>query len=222
MALKEYGIPLIHRNLWNKKTRESDLNLLDVETPLPAGEILKDEFEEDLDQEDTVPNIDPLFRVDFDELTKGPGLLFQLARGAIYVHRLVLMVVYYAPLSILQTLAGIPRALVQTPPALCLLALVLRQIVGKIILKAGIPVRDVEEKDSAIDVLAMAKQYVTKFLSSAFPTAVGLYDAFVHLRSDMYIVICGLFCGMAWTHMSQYAGTHVEHESLASGGTDEL
>jgi hypothetical protein len=221
LALNEYGIPFIHRNPWKDNRSDSGLKLLQVEPSSKTQDTFQDEFEEDLDEQDYVPNIDPVFGVDLDEVTKGPGLLNQLARGAIAVHRLVLMLVYYTPRNILQTLVGIPRALMQTPPALCLLALILRQLVGKMILKAGVPVLDVEEKDSAIDVLAMVKQWVTKFMSSTFPTAVGVYDVFVHLRSDMYIVICGVFCGMAWTHMSQYS--HIAVEGPAAGGaTDEL
>ncbi len=68
----------------------------------------------------------------------------------------------------------------------------------------------------AIDVLAMAKQWVTNMVSSTFPTAVGLYDTFVHLRSDMYIVICGVFCGLVWTHLSPPSSI------IITGTTDEL
>ena len=42
-----------------------------------SSEELQDEFEE-IDEEYVAPNIDPIFRVDLDELTKGPGILNQL------------------------------------------------------------------------------------------------------------------------------------------------
>jgi len=228
LALNDFGIPLIHRGLWDDNDKGGSLETLQADSSShdsAEDPVCENEFEDLEEEVEKIANIDPLFRVDLDHLTKGPGLLNWLARGAVSVHRFVLKLVFYTPISIIQTLVGIPKALMQSPPALCLLALLLRHLVGKTILRAGLPLSDGDDKNSAIDVLTMAKQWATKFLSSTFPTAVVLYDAFVHLRSDMYIIVCGVFCGMAWTHMSQISG-HEEidlgAEEIVSVGTDEL
>jgi hypothetical protein len=227
-ALVEHGIPLIHRSLWNQRSSDKDTNaskkssiilgsLLDSTTTNTRTTGDEDEFQDSMEEDMYYePNIDPLFKVDLDELTKGPGVLYVLARGAIVVHRLFLWAVYYAPKAFFTTVLEIPRALLRTPPMLCLIALVLRQIVATKLLGAGIPipVGNDKPKDTAIDVLAMAKQYVMNMLSSTFPTAVGLYDTFVHLRSDMYIVICGVFCGLVWAHLAPIG--------IVVGTTDEL
>ena len=202
-AVREHGVLLIHRHPWKNDKAESELGVSREDLQIVSGKVPDDEFDEDDSSEQGFSNIDPLFRVDLDELTQGPGFINQLARIAVSIHRVILTAIFYTPLNLIYTLAGIPKALMQTPPALCLLALLVRQLVGKIILNASMPVLETEEKDAAIDVLAMVKQWVTKFLSTTFPTAVSLYDAFVHLRSDMYIIICGVFCGLACTHMSK-------------------
>jgi len=38
--------------------------------------------------------------------------------------------------------------------------------------------------------------------SKTFPTAVGLYVAWKHLRADMYVITCGLMVGLAIAHSS--------------------
>jgi hypothetical protein len=213
LAFKEFGIPILGYN----KPLTVDVRSLESEPLLEKSVDFEDEFQTDEDDTNTLGNIDPVFRVDLDNLTKGSGIFNQLARGAIAVHRLVLQFLYYTPKSIFQSLLGMPKALMQTPPALCLVALVMRQIVGKKLLKAGIPVSEVQEKDSVIDVVALVKQGITNFISSAFPTAVGLYDTLSHLRSDMYIIMCGVFFGIAWTHM--LPSQSYQQDGLA---TDEL
>ena len=214
-AFSQYGIPLIHRSLWKVSDTKGASRLEELQKRTSEwNDVDKpDEFQED--EEDYEPNIDPLFRVDLDELTKGPGILYQLARGAVSVHRLILKIVYELPKSVFQTILGIPQALINTPPILCFVALILRQIVSKQFLGAALPSSDSDDKSKdtgGIDVLAMMKQTVKNFLSSAFPTAVGMYDAFTHIRSDMYIILCGVFFGLAWRHQ----------KLLAEGERDEL
>jgi hypothetical protein len=117
-------------------------------------------------------------------------------------------------------------ALMKMPPALFLIALVLRQIVGKMILGANIPdpKPDESEEKNNIEVIGMAKNFVKSFLTTNFPTVYALYDGFVHLRSDMYIVICGVFCGLAWSHLSPPTGESllVDTTESVGGTTDEL
>lgn len=212
LVFKEVGIPLL-RNA-PSKLDENSLENVDIQND---GD-LANEF--DTSDEDETPgaNIDPLFKVDLDELTKGPGFLNVLGRAALSAHRLLLLIFYFTPRSIIVSLLSLPQALVKNPPTLCLLALLLRQIVGKRILSAGIPGSEVEEKESGVDVVGMIKQGVTSWLLNAFPNAVGFYDAFSHLRSDMYIIICGVFFGLAWSHTAVGGDIPL----FVSTATDEL
>jgi hypothetical protein len=227
LVFKEYGIPLIHGTPWKNDDSISGVESLESEAVDEKSD-LEDEFEAENLEASLGGNIDPFFRVDLDELTKGTGILYQLARGAVSLHRLILQLVYHTPKSIFYSLLVLPQALMQTPPALCLVALVLRQIVGKRILNAGIPQRDAEERDSGIDVVALVKQWVINFVSTSFPNAVSFYDAFSHLRSDMYIIMCGVFFGLAWTHMStdlpiqSYADEAAGDSMGTATTTDEL
>lgn len=205
LAFNQHGLPFVNRRLGPTETSEkADLGLMQLteENSASGGAGLLDEFQD----EEIFPvgqNIDPLFGVDLDELTKGPGVMNQLARGAVAAHRTVLWFAYYFPRSILQSLFSLPAALLHSPPVLCVLALILRHLVGKGILGAGIPDRaNVDEKASTIDVLAMAKNFVSNFLASNFPMAVSLYEAFTHLRSDMYVLLCGVFVGLVLTRWS--------------------
>mmetsp|Transcript_128785 Transcript_128785/g.372619 ORF Transcript_128785/g.372619 Transcript_128785/m.372619 type:complete len:455 (-) Transcript_128785:192-1556(-) len=193
LAFVQHGIPVVHRKLGPISTAETKSGIFDQDY-FAAND--GDEFQE---EESQPPNIDPLFGVDLDALTSGPGIMNQLARGAVAAHRSLLWFVYYLPLSILQSIMGIPQALMRSPPALCIIALLLRHVVGKGILGAGLPeTTAVDEK--GIDVIAMAKNFVTNMLNNSFPTAVVLYDAFTHLRADMYVVLCGVFSGLVYVH----------------------
>ncbi|CAJ1936802.1 unnamed protein product [Cylindrotheca closterium] len=214
LVFKEVGIPLLHNSL-----SQQEENSLEMDVDIQSHGDLANEFDGSDEDESLNANIDPLFKVDLDELTKGPGFLNVLARAAVSTHRLLLRIFYFTPKNIILSLLSLPQALVKNPPTLCLLALILRQVVGKRILSAGIPGSDSEEKESGLDVVAMIKQGVAKWLSSAFPNALGIYDAFSHLRSDMYIIICGVFFGLAWSH------TAIELQIPASDSataTDEL
>jgi hypothetical protein len=150
------------------------------------------------EEEEYIPNIDPLFQIDLDLVTKGDGILNVLARGAVNIHRLILRVFYYLPLSMLRTMIAIPQQLVATPPVLCIVSLVVRQA-AKLVFGANLPDPARSKKDTK-DVFGMIRQSVATFLSSSFPTAVSLYDIWTHLRSDMYVILCGVFVGLAYTH----------------------
>ena len=199
-TLSQYGLPLIHRSL---SFPSSSLDtkkgmLMDDYAATTRGD--EDEFQKDPDHAEYVPNIDPLFRIDLDEYTKGSGIISTLGRGAVSVHRFTLKVVWHTPLNFITSIFAIPQALMETPPLLCVVALVLRQIVGKILLGANLVDAVPEKKDDAIDVLNMAKKFVTNFLSTTFPTVISMYDAFSHLRQDMYVILCGVFCGLAYNY----------------------
>ncbi len=225
LAIHEFGIPLVHRSLGSpggvKKAPSSQFDTLEHGLfGADAGHFL-DEFQDEVIEHLSENNIDPLFRVDLDKLTKGPGLMKQLARGAVFVHRSILWLVYFLPLSILQSMLSIPQALFRSPPTLCLVALVLRHVVGKGILGAGIPESTKDsDKSNSIDVIAMAKNFATNFLTTNFPTAVILYEAFTHLRADMYVLLSGVFSGLVWIHLLASASSQDGVSEM--GPTDEL
>ncbi|KAG7362986.1 hypothetical protein IV203_026346 [Nitzschia inconspicua] len=235
-AIQEYGLPFVHRKPWEvlvpkeKNTKralleEELLSSLDGNGPRGVDpDAVSDEFVEVLEEEEYVPNIDPLFGVDFDEMTKGPGIFNQMARGAIAIHRMILWMLYYTPLRMYNALLSIPASLMKMPPTLFLIALVLRQIVGKIILGAHIPDANTDgpEEKNNIEVIGMAKNFVKNFFVTNFPTLVWAYDVFVHLRSDMYIVLCGVFCGMAWSHLTLPREVMDGSTETIDGMADEL
>jgi hypothetical protein len=208
------GVGLVN---WYTDSSFSKTDLLDPSKLAEVHEYAaEEEFVTDEEQkEEYIPNIDPIFQVDFDKLTEGGGLLNTLAKGAINCHRLILQVFYYLPISILQTVMAIPQQLLTTPPILCIISLVVRQSAKLIFGKLPEPA---SEKKDSMDVLAMMKQGIMNFLAGLFPTMVGLYDVWTHLRSDMYVILCGVFVGLAFTHH------FVEQEATGSslGGKDEL
>lgn len=212
VALQEFGVPILHRNPWHplkpitaeKDSKETLEERLSSSTSSSNTEDVQDEFEEN-DEEYNPPNIDPIFRVDFDELTKGPGLLNQMARGAISIHRLLLWFFFYFPIGVFTSIVSIPTAIMKSPPGLFMAAIILRQVVGKGV-GAAIPDDSADEgadssKQNNIEVISMAKNFVKNFFATTFPTLVSFYDAYLHLKSDMYVVLCGVFFGLAWTHL---------------------
>jgi hypothetical protein len=157
------------------------------------------------------PNIDPLFGLDLDLMTRGDGILFILARGAVACHRALLLLCYLLPLKFLMAILHIPKKLLATPPVIAIISIVVRQTARRVF-GAALPIP--EKETSKEDVLGMLKNGAMSFVSSTFPTMVGVYDAFTHLRADMFVMMCGVFMGLAWTH-------HLEG-SESTVGTDEL
>jgi hypothetical protein len=156
-----------------------------------------DEFKKIEDEQTETENLDPLFGVDLDALTAGPGLLMMMGRFAVSVHRMILAIVYYLPIRIWNTVLS----LVVQPPVLCLATLAIRQFSN--LLGGKLPELNTEEGKTSTqhqDVMTSISNMVTGFLGKAFPTATKLYEAWTHLRSDMYVVMCGLFTGLVWHH----------------------
>jgi hypothetical protein len=176
-----------------------------VEKRILDGEVQEDvpfidEFADDDDKiDDTPDNLDPLFGIDLDKITAGPGALLFLARGAIFLHRLNLKIFYYLPRKIFGTIYGTIQQLVNTPPIMALTAITVRQLIGKVILGAKLPVKVKDEKKKT-DVMSMVMNMVKTFILGAFPTLVSIYDGWTHLRADIYVVLCGLFVGVVWHH----------------------
>eukprot|EP00546_Thalassionema_frauenfeldii_P010384 CAMPEP_0178911114 /NCGR_PEP_ID=MMETSP0786-20121207/9498_1 /TAXON_ID=186022 /ORGANISM="Thalassionema frauenfeldii, Strain CCMP 1798" /LENGTH=405 /DNA_ID=CAMNT_0020583491 /DNA_START=167 /DNA_END=1381 /DNA_ORIENTATION=- len=196
LAPQEHGIGLlsIFGEGWKKSKPQK--KLLDDESGW-SNEDSADEFVQDneSDEEEYESNLDPLFQVDLDLYTQGDSIFMMLARFAVSLHRLLLKVVYYTPIAIVTAFIRMPGKLLETPPILCLVSVGVRQF-GKRVLGAGLPEESKETNKQ--DIMAMVKNGVMNFLSSSFPTLVGVYDAFTHLRSDIFIVLSGLFVGLAW------------------------
>ena len=178
----------------------------------------EDEFGETVKKEDDFPeqNIDPLFGLDLDMFTAGPGIVNFMGRQAVKVHRALLSIFYFFPQRIVFGLYDTFLQLLTLPPILCIIALTLRQVVGKTILGAKLPEK-VVDKSQRKDVMTMIKNFVSGFVLKRFPTAVSLYDGWANLRADMYVVVCGLMVGLAWSHSS-----FVAKEKTAAGDRDEL
>ena len=176
----------------------------------------ENEFDEEVPKtEESGGKIDPLFQVDLDQYTRGPGLLMMAGRFAVACHRVNLSIFYYFPLSIAQRMQSTATALLQSPLMLFLVALAIRHAVGKLLLGADLP-EIVNDENDGKDVLAMAQNFAKSFILKSFPTMVSLYDAWAHLRSDMYVILCGLFVGIAWVHQFQ-----IPEISALLGGAQE-
>lgn len=169
------------------------------------------EFDAHVDGFADQPDIDPLFGLDLDLMTRGDGILFILARGAVACHRALLLICYFLPLRIITAILHIPKKLLATPPVIAMISIVVRQTAQRVF-GAALPIP--EKETSKEDVLGMIRNGAMSFVSSTFPTMLGAYDAFNHLRADMFVMMCGVFVGLAWTH-------HVEGSESAFG-TDEL
>jgi hypothetical protein len=174
----------------------------------------EDEFCEEKPHAVQEENIDPLFGVDLDELTAGPGLYKTLARGAISLHRVNLAMFFYGPRSVWKKLNQTFTTFLVVPPLLGLIALALRQVLGKI-LGAHLPELVVDEAQHH-DIVSTVVTFVKNFLSGSFPRVISMYKGWVLLRGDMYVVVCGLLVGMAWQH------SQLVPSETVPGGRDEL
>lgn len=211
LAPHQHGIGLLRAFRGTSSTSKDPKEVLLNSQVEWSSSGVEDEFGTTIDDEVYKPNIDPLFGLDLDLMTRGDGILFMLARGAVACHRALMMIFYNLPIKIFVAALLIPKKLLATPPVLALVALVVRQT-AKRVFGAGLPI---PEKESAKeDFLGMLKNGFMSLLSSSFPTVVGFYDAFTHLTADMFIILCGVFVGLAWTHNLE--------GMEKSYGTDEL
>lgn len=177
--------------------------------------------------------VDPLFQVDLDQFTKGDGLYFTLVRFAVYMHRCNLSIFYYTPRSMFQSILLFVLSLLKSPPVLCLAAIVLRQCVGKFILGANNLPRSGDAgknntnnnsnspEKSKLDIMSTIQTFVTTAVLAKFPTLVTLYDIWTHLRADMYVILFGVFVGLAWSH-NNMAGSMYGMTSSSSSSSRNM
>ncbi len=159
------------------------------------------------------PNIDPLFKVDLDELTAGDGFLMAAARMAVAGHRMITYLFFTLPLSFIGGLFSLPKRIFVNPPILFICAVVIRYL-GKHVFGGSIPDFDkmieaeiseseamkskegVAEGIANTDFVSMGTNFVKNFIKSNFPRAVLVYTIFQDARSDMFVVFCGFFLGL--------------------------
>lgn len=222
LSTDEHGIGLLNRI---RAPSADPKALLEAQNEWSGGDDA-DEFEDVNEKREK--NIDPLFQVDLDDFTRGDGLFFMAARAAVAIHRMNLLLLYYTPIAIFTAVVHIPQKLLSTPPIIFLVCFGVRQI-AKRLLGAVLP-EPVVETDKQ-DILAIIKNSVMGFLTNTFPTAVELYDAFSHARTDMLVVLCGIFFGLLLSNDDMFDPTVVYmsgikasvHSSGLNGqGSDEL
>jgi len=145
-----------------------------------------------------VPNIDPLFRVDLDELVAGDGFLNHAAAFAIKIHRFFLYAFLSLPASIVASIFALPRALFANPPMVFFLTVTIR-MVGRNVLGARAPDVKAGEggDDDGKDIFSMIKRTAIGYLSSSFPNAARLMEILKDARQDIFVTFCGLFVGLA-------------------------
>ena len=159
------------------------------------------------------PNIDPVFGVDFDELTAGEGILMACVRFAVSIHRLLTYFFFTMPLAFISGLFTLPKKILVNPPILFLCAVIIRCL-GKYVLNGSLPDLDemlkaeinesdaMKGKDSVADTIgkanlfSMGTNFAKTFFKKHFPKVVFLFSIFKDAKSDMFVVFCGFFFGL--------------------------
>jgi len=178
--------------------------------------------------------IDPLFRVDLDELTEGKsGLLFTAARVAISIHRFLLVIFWMYPYMIIRGILTKPLAILNPPLPIFFIYAVLIRFSTKYFLGIG-PEPNLSElwdkaykggdsKESSSspssssggiilegadrskssnfvvpDILSMGKNFFFNMIQTKFPKLTVAYGIYKDARSDMFVVLCGFFLGVAF------------------------
>jgi hypothetical protein len=213
LAPREHGI----MDRWwtsRKVTKEGDITTIWKQD---SNKYEDDEFASK-EQAPYTPNLDPLFQVDLDVYTRGDSLFMTIARFAVILHRVNLAIFYFFPLAVLKFIFHIPRQWMRTPPILAVYAVLVRQVAkrgfGAETLASIQSTSKMSGSGVTKDIWSMIKQGVTSFLTTTFPMIVEFYESFTHLRSDMFIILCGVFVGMVWKHHWDWSSSIGEHEEL--------
>ena len=218
LAVNDYGIGVLSVVGMAKKPSQT-VEIIVEEQSYFNGEV-ENEFEAFDDNEmkpigatdsDKEAKIDPLFGVDLDELTSGPGIIFALARMAVSVHKMFLYIFFSVMAfikGIFTTMFAIPMRLMTFPPIMFLSAIIIRYV-GKHALGGKLPEFDeilnkdtgetISKKDEVgTDVIAMGTNYAKNFFKSTFPRLVLVYSLFKDAKSDMFVILSGLFLGLVF------------------------
>lgn len=159
--------------------------------------------------------IDPIFQVNLDQFTNGPGPIFAAARVAVKIHRFFLYLIIGIFTWLTQRMTCSPN--------LFAYAFVLRRIskwvgiaspsekafnspleeeITQCLAEAG-PSDPSTQILGGKDPVAMVTNLVKGFVEGIVPSSLmSLWGVWMDSRQDIYIVACGLFCGMCFSLFS--------------------
>jgi len=171
-------------------------------------------------------SIDPLFRIDLNDISSGPGALNTASRIAIRLHRAITYLLFTIPRYILLLLLSLSSRLIKYPPILMTCSIIVR-FIGRYIFHGIIPniedMVDVQVRKKIItsngsviemtstsgremmnsnsehfNLSLVAKKIVTTFMSTNFPTVVLAYTVFQDVKNDMFIILTGFLIGVVF------------------------
>lgn len=159
--------------------------------------------------------IDPIFQVNLDQFTNGPGPVFAAAHVAVKIHRFFLYLIIGIFTWLTQRMTCSPN--------LFAYAFVLRRIskwvgiaspsekaihspleeeITQCLAEAG-PSDPSTQILGGKDPVAMVTNLVKGFVEGIVPSSLmSLWEVWMDSRQDIYIVACGLFCGMCFSLFS--------------------
>jgi hypothetical protein len=196
----------------NDKHVDHKLHLVDMEDEFDSGRAkprgvgvgATSEFDDD-NLHIKTPNIDPLFRVDLDDLLSKTSLPFPIdhaARFAIGFHRTWVYYLWSLPLSVVKTITSTPKNLlsgwIRYPPVILMFTLLVR-MGNRLLLGSG---NKLEEDKKAkgkggFDVMTKVMETAKSYVESNFPWLVFILGTLLEVvKVDMYVVFCGLLVGL--------------------------
>lgn len=172
-------------------------NILDVSTYEDV--ITQDEFSTETTATQREPIIDPIFKVDLDEFTKGDGIIFAAAGVAVDIHRFVIAFPVLLQNFIFQKIGK------YCTPFLFLVALFLRRFMkwcGACDPSESLSVTEdgggsTADNTGSMDIVGTVLKTAKAQVMGIFPRIFVLIEIIKDIRKDMYIVLCGLLVGVA-------------------------
>jgi len=184
---------------------------------LPKG-VSSSEFDDDDDDDirdgkDTFspPVIDPIFRVDLDDLLQNsqlPAPINFCAKFAIGFHRMWVRYLWTIPTSVVTSVLYSPKTLIDSwmanPPIFLFISLLIRMIV-RLLLGNASSLSEEEDEDGGgsgkkkdnLDVLGKIKDTALNYATSSFPKTILVLKTLKEVVTvDMYVILCGLLVGM--------------------------
>ncbi|KAL7453212.1 hypothetical protein ACHAWC_004886, partial [Mediolabrus comicus] len=184
---------------------------------LPKG-VSASEFDDDEDDirdgKDTFspPVIDPIFRVDLDDLLQNsqlPAPINFCAKFAIGFHRMWVRYLWTIPTSVVTSVLYSPKTLIDSwmanPPIFLFISLLIRMIV-RLLLGNASSLSDEEDEDGGgsggkkkdnLDVLGKIKDTALNYATTSFPKTILVLKTLKEVVTvDMYVILCGLLVGL--------------------------
>lgn len=181
---------------------------------LPKG-VSASEFDDDDigDEKDAFspPVIDPIFRVDLDDLLQNsqlPAPINFCAKFAIGFHRMWVRYLWTIPTSVVTSVVYSPKTLLDSwmanPPVFLFISLLIRMIV-RLLLGNTSSLSDEEDEDGSgggkkkdnLDVLGKIKDTALNYATSSFPKTILVLKTLKEVVTvDMYVILCGLLVGL--------------------------